>query len=345
MKSKTSVLQFLGTVLISASLSTSNAQESSSSAESRNSDSEKARLQEIELDLNESLMDPDKTRNPHRIRLQAQAMFNVRLDVSNGQSNVGADTTTVMDRTYDNGFVNDNGTGGALTADWGVLSPTQFDSANGTVLFDAASPTGSGTIKNETEDPQLGFELSYGFEMAKVWGGYAGLEFGFGYTDISVDGIRSRRITDAYTFVPAAPPSLPELSKTFTRGFTDTVLDWDSSLYSFRLGPFIEWELSDRFSAGLGGGPWLAVLDNRISINEITSYGTRPMSSTASSSEFGVGLYTDARVAFAITENWQVYGGARYQFLDSVGVETGSVSAEMKMNASVTTFTGIGFSF
>lgn len=321
--------------------------------------SEADQLRALEINLNQTgLDDPSTPRNPHRFRFQAQALWNVKLDVNNGRSNVGAGLAP-GNRTYGNGYVNqDNTPGDGLTPVWGYQNPSQIDNTNGFVLFDAAASGGAGRVDNYTDDPHPGFELSYGFEMARVWGGYAGFEVGFGYTDISFDGLRTQRITDAYSLAGAVPPAAPyagnlvssvQIADSFTRGVTNTTLDWESSLYALRLGPFIEWDLTDRLTAGLSGGPWLAIVDSRARIRESSSYGAftniRPVDSTISASEFGFGLYADGRLAFELTENWEMFGGVRYQFLDNISLNSGTVSAEMKMSQSVTTYMGVGFSF
>lgn len=321
--------------------------------------SETDKLRALEFDMEKARQnDPASPRNPHRFRLQAQALWNVKLDVTNGRSNVGSGLAP-GNRTYANGYVNqDNTPGDGLTPVWGYQNPSQIDAANGFVLFDAAASGGAGRVDNFTDGPHPGFELSYGFEMARVWGGYAGFELGFGYTDISFDGLRTQRITDAYSLAGAVPPAAPyagnlaspvQIADTFTRGITNTTLDWESSLYALRLGPFIEWELTDRLTAGLSGGPWLAFVDSRANIRESTSYGAftnvRSTNGTTSASEFGFGLYADGRLAFELTENWEVFGGVRYQFLDNISLNSGIVSAEMKMSQSVNTYLGFGFSF
>jgi len=314
------------------------------------------RLQALEYDLNQQLdVQAESGRNMHRFRLQAQALFNVHLDVTNGQSTAPS-LSSAAARQFSNGFIGPDATpGDSLNSDWVYVNASQYDSVNNYMLFDSKMAGSSGQLRNSTDDPHLGVELAYGLELAKVWGGYAGLEFGFGYSDVEIGGINSQRQTDAYLLAAGAPPapgvtgSGISIVDNAIRGTTTSVVNWESSIYALRFGPYIEWPFAKRFSAGVSGGPVLAFSDNRAKINESTAYGAfsgvRVQDTTVSSSEFGVGLYTDLRLGFEVSDAIQLFAGARYQYLESVSLTSGMVNAELKLNAAAMPYFGVGFSF
>lgn len=314
------------------------------------------RLQALEFNLNQQLdVQAESDRNMHHFRLQAQALFNVHLDVTNGQA-VSPSLSSSAARQFANGFIGPDATpGDSLNPDWVYLNASQYDSVNNYMLFDSKTAGSTGQLRNSTDDPHLGMELAYGLELAKVWGGYAGLEIGFGYTGVEIGGINSQRQTDAYLLAAGAPPapgvagSGISIVDNAIRGTTTSVVNWESSIYALRLGPYIEWPFAKRFSAGVSGGPVLAFSDNRAKIHESTTYGAfsgvRIQDTTVSSSEFGVGLYTDLRLGFELSDAIQLFAGARYQYLESVSLTSGMVNAELKLNAAAMPYFGVGFSF
>ncbi len=263
-------------------------------------------------------------------------------------SDPGPATGSAYNRTYDNGYnrVDIAGNQGGMTWNWGYQSAGSATPAAITLQSDSTPATAtSGTYQ---DGPQSGVELSYSRELRRGKRWRAGLETGLGYTAVSIEDdqtltYHATRISDSFALngvIAPLPPYAgtfegpgPLLSSVLTpsqrsvTGLSSAAIirgerRVDSDVFTFRLGPYLEVPLNQKFAITLSGGLTLAVANTKFSFRETVSisdpaYGiqlTSPARSGAEwSTDFLVGGYAGANLSYAISEKVGVFAGAMFQ--------------------------------
>src|ERR1035437_8830196 len=112
-----------------------------------------------------------------------------------------------VNRTYSDGFVNvdSSGNAGNLTWNWGYQHASQVSGY--TLLMHAASVS-SGASDSSSDDPNLGFEVSYVRDLGHESWGRWGIKAAFGYTAIDLR-TSAQLITDTYQLGGVTPPIAP----------------------------------------------------------------------------------------------------------------------------------------
>lgn len=289
--------------------------------------------------------------NPNRFSASARFGFNFKADFSSSggaasASNPGPATGGGVDRTYDDGQVlmDSSGNDGGLTWNWGYQNASQV--VGGAMEFHSTQTISPSPINGATDDPQYGFELTYQRVLGKLGSagkGCWGLEAAFGYTDLDIRANRSPQIigttqtTDTYplngVLPPAAPYSgsyagpgpllgdLPTRASTSASATLAGKYELSGQSYGIRLGPFVEWNLGQRWAVNFSGGLALAPTSLDYRYTEITTpTGGSPATGTGSSSktELLYGAYVSAFVDFAFNERWSLFGGAQFQHLNEM---------------------------
>ena len=263
---------------------------------------------------------------------------------------------------YINGFVKPDSSGNSgATWNWGYQSAAQISGNN--LLLSKASFPGS---QNDTDDPQMGFELNYVRDLDhEDWGGW-GIKFAFGYTDISVKNngpINGSLLSDSYSLggitAPLAPyagsfngpgpviSSTPNGSPSSTPATITGSRSLDANLYELHTGPTIDWNISRRFTLEAGGGLALGIVDSTFKYNEtITSaLGSTPLSGSTSDTGFDAGFYLETGLAYRLCQSTSLYGGVQYEYLDSFNQSYAGQGAELDLSASVYFVLGLEFHF
>src|SRR5262249_35500105 len=91
---------------------------------------------------------------------------------------------------------------------------------------------------------------------------------------------------------------------------------FESSSYGFRLGPYIEAPLGDKFAVSLSAGLAFAIVDSGFHFKEtvnIPGVGTEVHSGSGSHSDLLAGYYVSAGFSYAINESWGLFAGVQYQ--------------------------------
>lgn len=318
--------------------------------------------------------------NPNRFSLGARIGFNFKADFSrNGggaasTSNPGPATGGGVDRTYDDGYVrvDSSGNDGGLTWNWGYQNAGQV--VGDTMEYHSTQTTSPSAIRGETDDPQMGLELTYQRVLGKLGSsGNArwGIEAGFSYTDIGIKAsqggqtVGTTQITDTYALNGVLPPAAPYngtfggpgplLSDSPTRvssGATGTLATQDElsgSLFGIRLGPFAEWDLGKRWALTLSGGFVLAptTLDYNFTDTTTPSGGGGSVTTRGSSSDTEVlyGAYASCLLNFALNERWAIYGGGQFQYLTDFETSTAGHTARLDAGTTAFAVLGVRFSF
>jgi hypothetical protein len=289
-------------------------------------------------------LEPMKERPIQRINVSYRMGLNITADfkklgglaaLSNpdlhSDANFGGNTV----RTYDQGgYLGVDSTGnnhgpGEENRTW-YYGYNNASANQGTALsLTSSSSPATAVSKNNSDDPQHGFEISYDRELWQKGRWHFGVEGGLGYTHIAVSDSRTliarvNRVTDTFA-VPEGvtlPPAPYEGSytgpgavisdqasreTTVVSSSENTIVGerkLDADVFSLRLGPYAEVPLNDRFSLLFSGGLYLAVGNSKFSFNEtvtVAGAGTEVHSGSHSDTDFLVGGYIGGNLDYALT--------------------------------------------
>lgn len=155
---------------------------------------------------------------------------------------------------------------------------------------------------------------------------YWGLHIGFGYQKLEFNG-HSTHVVDI-----TGNPILAS-------GMLDH--DLEADMYLFNVGLFSESYLSERFYATLGAGISGAYVNSDYTVAVPFGLG----SASNSESDFLYGGYITAMLGYDITENFSIFAGLRYQYLESLEIGMNGAEAEIDFEHSYTAFLGLRWSF
>lgn len=295
-------------------------------------------------------------------------------------TDVGPATGTTVNRTYDNGYNRVDSTGNNHggyqgTWDWSYSNPNSFQGDH--ILVQSYSAPANASSNDNGDDPYHGLELTYNrqFFEGKHWRG--GLETGLGYNHISIDDSRglttgATRLSDAY-YGPGVE-AWPAPPGPATYGGPGAVIDaaptsrttdalaraaaisggrkLETELFTWRVGPYVEFPLTERLSAGLSGGLVLALAQSDFSYNEdvvITDsvYGGASASShgSASQTDVLVGGYVGGSLSYALTSDFSLVAGAQFQALGDTTITAGNKQAVLNLGQSIFVSLGVAYSF
>jgi opacity protein-like surface antigen len=273
---------------------------------------------------------------------------------------------------------NDHGPGFQNTTwYWGYASSGSAQ-GNSMVLSSSSSPA-TGVSKDNSNDPQNGVEITYDHEFFRKNKWRFGLESAFGYTRISISDSRTltafvNRITDTFTIpggVIVPPPGYHGTfegpgavigadpsghTTTMTTQTGDTIVgsrSLDANVFSIRVGPYVEYQLSERFSLLLGGGLYLVVGDSRFQFREqvtivdpVTGFqSTETHSGSGSQTDFLVGGYVGMNVMYSLTKDVDLFVGAQLQSVGRDVTRSNGKEAILNMGKSVVVSIGASYSF
>jgi len=275
-------------------------------------------------------------------------------------------------RTYDDGFVGMDNTGnaGGLTSFWGYNNAGQVQGGN--LVLSSSSSAGGGSSTDNDSKLQHGVELTYNYQIGAFdWGAW-GLEGAFGWMPVNIKDSRAASSTvsiqqDTYPgngIVFPVPPfagtvagpgpllgSSPNSSTIITVPgglLTTGQREIDASVFAFKLGPYLDYNLSEHVVLTLSGGLALAIVDSEFTfteVNTIAGVGTQAFSGRNRTADLLVGGYVGARVAWWLTDNVSVFGGLSYQNIGSFNQSASGRNAKLDLGGTVLVNAGVGFSF
>jgi hypothetical protein len=289
------------------------------------------------------------------------------------QSNPRA-ATSGTDHTYDDGhnMVDSSGNAGNSTWFWGYDSASQLPGNDMIVMSSSSSPA-TGKSKEQEEDPQHGIEFTYSRELGRSEKCRWGIETAFGFTDVTIGDNRAvfgnvRRVSDAYALGGTIPPAAP-----YSHGFNPTGSDplisdiprrsmttiprgavvtgqrqFESEVYGFRVGPYLEFPMCEKVSLSLNGGFALLSVHSDFRFREavtIAGLGTQTRRGSGSQSEWLPGSYIGGNFNYAICEKVDLFAGAQYQTAGTYSHKENGKEAKLDLGNTVFLTFGIGFSF
>jgi hypothetical protein len=264
-----------------------------------------------------------------------------------------------VNRDYNDGYVDVDisGNAGNKTWNWGYQNANQI---NGNTLSLHAS-SGGGTL-TDNSDPNLGFDLNYARDLGHTDWGRWGFKVALGYTRINVkddQSLNGQNITDQYNLGGIMPPNAPYsgnakgpgvlINSIPTSRTSDPILitgsrSLDATVGDFRLGPFVDFNLTKRLSLELGGGLDVGLVDSTFTFSE-TAVGQATVTGDNKRTECLAGGYAEAGFAYRIWHSASIYAGAQFQYLGDFQQSEAGRGADLDLTQSVFCKIGLQWSF
>lgn len=312
----------------------------------------------------------DAPENPNRLSLGPRFGLNFKSSFNNSAAfrsstvNPGLAIGGV-DHTYDDGFVRVDGSGnfGGTTTFWGYQNASQVVGAG--LEFHAIQGS---SLPARSDNPQFGTELIYQRVMGALpnpLAGRWGLEAGFGYTRLDLRNKRSGSVpvtTDTYALgavLPPVPPyngtsagpgallgATPVRTTSFASQSGQHTLSGD--MFSLRVGPFAEWNLTPELSLTASVGLTLAPTSVDYDFAEtdtLASGASFGATGHSSKSRLLYGPYVGAMLRYDFNTRWGVYAGAQFQSLTDLQQAIGSRTGRLDPGATLFGTVGVTWKF
>jgi hypothetical protein len=347
--------------------------------------------------VNETQMqEPAPGGGKNRFELRSRFQFNVKanfggIGVFPAQNTAGA---AVGAKVYDDGFVLDDpdgntpSPGGPLTDNWQYQNASQVRVAGPATFLDMNISSATPTLQsNDAEgDVAPGFELVYSRELRSSGRAAWGLQGSLGYTRSNVRDTRGLAgnasvFTESYTItVPAAAviasgpgaapppmgaagtlipvaPGAPVTTSVAGGALTTGVRELESDIVGMRLGPYLDYALSEKVSLSLGVGASAAVINSRFGYTESTTIpgmgpallpgvsATQTSSGSVSDTEIQGGGYVDLSLSARLNDRWDATVGAQYQYTGRFRQRVDTHTASLNLEQSIGVFGGVRFKF
>jgi hypothetical protein len=336
-------------------------------------------------------LEPMKPEGLNRVSLSYRMGLNITADFKHlgglvPLSNPGAATGGAVNRTYDNGYNlidttgNDHGPGFQNTTwNWGYKNANSVQ--NNQMVLSSSSSLDNASSKNNSDDPQHGFEIGYSRQLFQKGKWKFGLDSALGYTRISISDSRTLRgnvttITDSFAVPSGVTVPPPGYTGTFdgpgavigSEPSSREIIasrsalivgnrSLESDVFSLRLGPYAEVPLNDKFSLQFNVGLYLAAGASRFDFIEVVTLsdvGTEVHSGSRSQTDFLLGAYAGMNVEYALSKQMSLIVGAQFQSAGetvnqgagrNLSLDQTGKSSLLKMDKSIIVSVGASYSF
>jgi len=280
---------------------------------------------------------------------------------------------------YDDGYVltDVSGNAGGQTWYWGYDNSSQVG-ASGANSIDFHRNTASGFPKQNSGDdsPYIGCEVTYNYQLGvkENWHHLRyGIEAAANYMpiDFNSGGTYNASVsqsTDTYGYTSGTtPPGAPYQGGYGGPGFvinanklgsTTTVVPGSTleahqhfyaNLWGFRLGPYIELPVSEKFSLHASGGFAVGLLDANANWTETLTLpgGGGTITTKGGGTDFDVlyGFYLGADALYQINEKWGLDLGVQFQNLGTYDHNFGGRTAQLDLSKSIFVQLGVSYNF
>jgi len=313
------------------------------------------------------LLSAELDEQKNRFDVSYRPGFNISVSFKNVGTPAFPNNPSFNGRSYQDGFVGTDDTGNALdlTTYWGYASTEEQVVGDSLLMRNSHS----GTYASDVEDnPQQGFEFRYARELGKTRRLAWGAEFALGYTDLSIKDNRmagpGTLAVDAFslggitppTATPADPyigpysagPGAPLLGASPTQLPVTVSSDFQADVIGLRLGPYVEFALSERIAVSVSAGFALLFVDSDFSYREsVTTSGGGVVSRVDSSSnnDWVPGGYIAGQFSVEVVKSVRTFTGLELQTASSYEHRTGDKIANVDFSKSVFLFLGVGCTF
>ncbi len=323
---------------------------------------------------------------PRHFRIGALVGFNIKadfkvdgtFDVSGSNPGNTGDAGRGQNHFYDDGYVrvDDTGNAGGVTTFWGYDNASQYNAGAQTLTFHSANKyTASGSASVDG-DAQVGIDLAYGGHLFRYGSALVGWEFGFGwlpinlqdnqqmnatatravhsfntggtplpdapYHDSGIPGIDGRpTIQDRPTLVNAAEPAPGGAIVSGHR-------ELDVTLYNFRLGPTLHWELGRKWAAALSTGGAMGIISGDLKHDEIILFSDSSSAlnkGRVSDTKAVYGWYVGGTLMYHADDRGDLFIGAQYMPMGRATFSGAGRKAELDMSGGLFLSAGINWPF
>jgi opacity protein-like surface antigen len=321
----------------------------------------------------------EESTNSHSWRLGANYRFGFNLKASfrNAGRTPHVHSPSVNGRSYYDGFVGLDSTGNApdpgdpqargLTSFWGFDAHNQIvpeDSAGLSLLLHYSEPGALGQGSDDVDMLSHGFEITLGRELVRGKKWRLGVEAGVGlsWVDGRWSGAANPNALGADSFlIPGifTPPSQVPYPGVYESFGNDPLLQvngsaagsspstasacLDATILAVRVGPYLEYQLSQRVLASIGGGLSGAWVDGSASFQQNIAGVSDAYH--GSQSDWVWGFYLSGQVTVVLSERWDLMGGVQYHVLDPWSLRVGDKVARIGFDGTWYFVVGAGYHF
>jgi len=121
----------------------------------------------------------------------------------------------------------------------------------------------------------------------------------------------------------------------------------DADVWGWRLGPYVDYPLTDSIRLTLSSGLAMAVFDVSGSWTETVNTGGGILTTSGSGSDtsFQWGAYVGLDGAWRLSSHWDAEAGLQYQHLNDYRHTLGGRTAELDLGQSVIVTLGLNYNF
>lgn len=309
----------------------------------------------------------------HRLSVGPSYLLNARVRLElKPVASADPSAAPLQDRIYDDGYnrVDDSDNFDGRTSFYGYQNTSQLDLGADTLSMHRAGlsePFKSREDYAEAPGVEARYSYTIGIRNAWQWGaeGGGGL-FRLDESTRATGPASFRLLTDAYDLGGVVPPPAPysgvhEVGPGLTRidddpartvtteaGTVDARVKLEGNLWLLRLGPWAEYQLTERLRLGAHAGFALVCAD--LSTQGATAFtvpgsGTVIQRTSGSATKWLPGGYAGLEARYELGERWSVFAGA--DWLNVGGTDVSSVGTKLKLDLSrgVVGRCGLTFSF
>lgn len=314
--------------------------------------------------------------------MNVQAKFSMNGSFGISGNNPGPAGVRGVDHVYDDGYVLVDVTGndGNATHNFGFRSTTQYTNSTQRLYFkatDSFAVTSGGA--NETGEAQLGLEAVYGGHLLRWGDALIGLELGFTYLPIEIKDNQSlaalaNRTVHSYDVSNVQIPGLQGPAGTGAWVYEGTFngpgvyIDdlaqaepgesipgtltgertLDVTVYNFRLGPTVQWQVHPRAAVALSVGGSVGFISGDLNYNEVLvlNDGSRVTNRGGSGgTEMIYGGYVSGLLKYRVEKNGDIYLGAQWTPMTDATFNSGGRAAELNLSGALHVTFGFNWSF
>jgi len=274
---------------------------------------------------------------------------------------------------YDDGYVlpDSSGSTDGYTWYWGYDHTSQVNASGAnTIDFNRTTATGSPGDVSDDDAGATGLELTYDRELGanEDWHHLRyGVEGAVNWMPLEFNNsglFTLSHLTDTYSYTPGTtPPSDPyqgpfggpgfALNTGFSRVETGDSLfvkqRFTANLWGFRLGPYLEYPVSQRLSLHLTGGLAIGLLQSEASWQETLTLAGGGGSTTQSGGGNDLralfGFYAGLDAHYQLNQRWGAELGVQFQDLNRYTHNYGGREVEIDFRSSLFLRAGISYSF
>jgi hypothetical protein len=124
--------------------------------------------------------------------------------------------------------------------------------------------------------------------------------------------------------------------------------EFDSDIIGFRLGPYVEYPLTQKLDLSVSAGLAVGFLMNSASWNEVITIGGNQAATSSGSGNntaFVLGGYISADLSYQFSKRWSAEGGVQFQDLGTYQQNVGTRAIELDLSKSLFVTLSVGYHF